>query len=90
MFNWLKNTFAAPKEIPGTPMKTSTSATPADPCADSASCKDRGDKHLEQGRLDDDAGCYKQAVSLDPANVDALFSLGAVYIQQNSFANAER
>ena len=60
-------------------------------CADeSGTYKKQGDEHLKRDRLDDAAGCYRRAVSINPDYVDACVGLGFVLSEQKQYREAEQ
>ena len=75
MFTKLKSLFAT-KSLP-----------PAD---ESSTYKKQGDEHLKLNRLDDAAGCYRRALSINPDHVDACVGLGFVLGEQKQYREAEQ
>jgi len=92
MFNPLKGNSTSP-----TPAQSATSAlAPAkgpadrpDPLAASASHKVQGDKCFAEGRLEEAAECYRQAVVSNPGNGEAYCGLGMVALQRSLYEQAE-
>jgi len=93
MFDWLKKTPPAPQKAPSATLPTAAANGPAaqaNQADESAACKDRGDKHLAEGKLEDAAECYRQALSINPNNAEACCSLGMLFLQQDLYGDAER
>ena len=59
------------------------------PTAESSLHQGRGDKSLAEGRLEDAAAGYRQAVLINPNNGAAFCGLGMIYIQQGLLGDAE-
>ena len=51
--------------------------------------KKQGDKHLNLGEFDQAATCYRHAVSINPAFVEAHIGLGFALIEQKQYTDAE-
>jgi protein O-GlcNAc transferase len=70
------------------PLPEAAARAPAAPAEDASALKKRGNESLGQGRLDEAAQCYRQALSLAPDDVDALVNLGFVLAESQRFAEA--
>ncbi len=58
------------------------------PADEGSAHKRQGDEHLKLARLDDAAECYRRAISVNPANVDACVGLGYVLSEQRQYREA--
>jgi protein O-GlcNAc transferase len=56
---------------------------------ESVACKKRGNEFLAQGRLEDAAECYRQAVAANPDYAEGFLNLGFVLKEQKRYAEAE-
>ncbi|WP_173067586.1 tetratricopeptide repeat protein [Sulfurimicrobium lacus] len=56
---------------------------------ESVACKKRGNEFLAQGRLQDAAECYRQAVAVNPQYAEGFLNLGFVLKEQGLYAEAE-
>jgi protein O-GlcNAc transferase len=48
-----------------------------------------GDACFEEGKFEEAAECYQQAILMNPSHAEALFGLGLVFLQQNQLEKAE-
>ena len=83
MFTSLKNKLfgrAAPADRAG--------AVATAPAVDASALKKRGNDLLGQGRLEDAAQCYRQALDMSPQDVSALVNLGFVLCESQQFEQA--
>ncbi len=98
MFNWLKKIPPASEKarhcIAGAPAKEAKEAKEAlcktDVLTESSKYKKQGNEFLAEGRLEEAAGCYKQAVTINPEYAEGFLNLGFVLKAQNRFEEAER
>lgn len=65
-------------------------STQADLPNESVACKKRGNEFLAQGRLEDAAECYRQAVAINPDYAEGFLNLGFVLREQKLYEEAER
>src|SRR5438477_5826844 len=82
MRNWLKNIFFP---VPGAAAVAAPS--PADGAGREA--KRRGDALLAEGRLDEAAHCYRQALAADSTDAAAQLNLGFILSEQGRDGEAE-
>jgi protein O-GlcNAc transferase len=82
MFNWFKNTPTVSNNP--APVK---SAEVAD---EYTACRKRGNEHLAQGRLEEAAECYRQAIAVNPGYAEGLLNLGFVSRELGRYEDAER
>jgi len=71
MFNWLKKTATTAKQATDTNCSASTNN-------DSEVLKSQGNAYFGEGRLEDAAECYRQAIALNPYFAEACSNLGYV------------
>jgi predicted O-linked N-acetylglucosamine transferase (SPINDLY family) len=63
--------------------------TPSDAQIEGPGHKAQGDSLLKEGRLDDAAQCYRQAIALDEQDAQAHHKLGDIFYERRSLADAE-
>lgn len=61
-----------------------------DVLSESVACKKRGNEFLAQGRLEDAAESYRQAIAINPEYAEGFLNLGFVLIEQKHLEDAER
>ena len=93
MFNWFKTLLPVPK----TPGHTDGAGRPSDgPSVNAAlsneytALRKRGNEFLAQGRLEEAAECYRQAIAVNPGYAEGLLNLGFVSGEQGHYEDAER
>lgn len=89
VFNWLRKTVFIPEKV--MPMGASTRTGDDAPTQFAQlSHKRRGDALLGQGRLDDAAASYRQAIAANAHDADAHLNLGFVLSEQKRYQEAEQ
>lgn len=84
MLNWLRRTLtSSPGALPN------ASATQAVAADRSAARKKQGDQYFSDGRLDEAAQNYRQAIAINPNFAEAFNNLGNVLRKQGLFEDAE-
>ena len=90
MFNWLKKT-VLPEKAPPKPevaaIHGDDSIHPPAIC-ESEALKNQGNIHLNNGKLEDAAECYRQAIALNPRYAEAYSNLGYVFQAQGNLDEA--
>ena len=89
MFTWLKKAPPAPREEPGA-TSANRSATQASLPDESATYKNLGDRYLEEGKLEEAAESYRQAIAFNPNFAEAYNNLGNILREQKLNRDAER
>jgi tetratricopeptide (TPR) repeat protein len=91
LFNWFEKTVATPEKLVDTHAPAKADAVVAKSASETQSInpKNQGDIFLDQGRLDDAAACYRQAIEKDSKDVDARINLGFVLSEQKQNEAAE-
>lgn len=92
MLTWLKKTllpFSQPPQPTAANVAEIKPTPTPEPAIESASWQHRGDKYLEEGKLDNALECYRHAVSINPQNGEAFCSLGMIFLQQGLYREAE-
>lgn len=90
MFNWLRKADSTAKaapnpEVPNIPGEDSI---PQLAISESEAFKNQGNAHFGDGRLDEAAACYQQAIACDPRYAEAYNNLGFVYQAQGNLEGA--
>ena len=65
-------------------------AAQLDQAAENVSPKSRGDTFLAQGKLEEAAASYRQAIAINPRDADAHLNLGFVLSEQKHYEAADR
>jgi len=92
MFSWFKKTPSAPLKAPHATVATVTatgSATQTVLPDESTAYKNLGDKYLGEGKLEDAAESYRQAIALNPNFAEAYNNLGNALREQKQYGEAE-
>jgi protein O-GlcNAc transferase len=83
MKNWFSKLFPSDKTPPPVAVSAGMrSRLPADPSADSATQRARGNELLERGDLGGAERCYRAATALDPGSAPSRLNLGYVLKEQ--------
>ncbi len=90
MFNWLKKTASVAKGAAEIKVTATQKDEPATQLATSESeaFKDQGNAHLNNGRLEEAAACFRQAIARNPNYAEAYTNLGLVYKIQGNLGEA--
>src|SRR5512141_215811 len=90
LFNWLGNIPSRLERSKHAVAATGDSLpTQSDPLTQSASHKRRGNALLAQGKMDEAAASYRQAIAADRQDADAHLNLGFVLSEQGHYEAAE-
>ena len=93
MFSWLKKILPVAEKVghlTEVDVPAESSPNKPDPLQESGSWKVRGNEFLTQGKLEEAAECYRQAVSINPDFAEGFLNLGFVLKEQKRFAEAEQ
>jgi predicted O-linked N-acetylglucosamine transferase (SPINDLY family) len=90
MFNWFKKTAVAVKVSPEPEVAATQGVDSINQSAisESEALKNRGNAHLNNGRLEDAADCYRQAIERNPHYAEAYSNLGYVFEAQGNLDEA--
>jgi predicted O-linked N-acetylglucosamine transferase (SPINDLY family) len=91
MFNWLKKTIP-PQKAPSAAISAATangSSTPSSLPDECATYKNQGDKYFNEGKLEEAAASYRQAIAINPNYAEAYNNLGNVLREQGFHQEAE-
>lgn len=92
LLNWLGKIVSTSASVIHTTTDTEIEnglVTQPDQVEQSSGHKGRGNTFLAQGKLDDAAACYRQAIMVDPRDADAHLNLGFVLNEQQHYGAAE-
>lgn len=93
LFNWLRNIVSLPGKAERVSVVTEPGdhlPTQPDQLMQSGSHKSQGNAFLGQGKLDEAAASYRQAIAENPLDADARLNLGFVLSEQEHYEEAER
>jgi protein O-GlcNAc transferase len=91
MFNWFKKTAVVAKVAPEPDVATTQVIDSITLLAisESEALKNQGNAHLNNGRLEDAAECYRRAIARNPRYAEAYNNLGYIFEVQGNLDEAE-
>src|ERR1035438_9506199 len=90
MFNWFKKNAVAVKVTPAVvAIQGGDTITPL-ALSESVAFKDQGNVYLNNGKLEEAAECFRQAIARNPRYAEAYTNLGLIFQMQGNLDGAIR